>query len=178
MVSSIEDIREAGSLDPMCYKFGEILGLDGPVPPAALQAALRNPVYARHLLGCRGFPDTLNQLLAHPPRVHRDDRPSEHTNRELLAEASKALVRWAKAGFTTVDDETYNRRINACLKCEHLTAPPSRALYKLLRRKDQEQKICFLCGCIVTKKARLPTENCPASHPSLEGLSRWEEPFE
>ena len=38
-------------------------------------------------------------------------------------------------------------------------------------------KVCNLCGCVVHKKIRLPTEACPDTHPVKSGLTRWDEPI-
>lgn len=77
---------------------------------------------------------------------------------DLLTKArnlSSALADWAKAGFAVVDEETYEKRIAACLACPHYF-----------------QNTCLLCGCKVAgerlHKARLASSTCPDKPP------RWE----
>lgn len=61
---------------------------------------------------------------------------------------AKSMLRFAKSGFKTVDEEEYNRRLSICNQCVHLN------------RKDMK---CTLCGCPVHKKAIIYDEPCPAN---------------
>ncbi len=105
-------------------------------------------------------------------------------NLELVKRAGRALWRWSKTGFATVDDETLARRENGCLGCPYL-GDPERALQKMIPAKGVTGKIgertgkrvCKLCGCSVAKKMRLTSESCPDRHPIKAGLTRWGEPL-
>jgi hypothetical protein len=74
-----------------------------------------------------------------------------------------ALLKWAQTGFSVVDDETLERRENACLACPHLSEP-QKLVQKIIPSKEINQKIgqrtgkkvCNLCGCNVSKKIRIP----------------------
>lgn len=130
------------------------------------------------MLGARGFPRALEVLLANPPEVPEQevgaDEPRPRPgNRELLAEAAGAFARWARSGFQRVSHEQRERRLRACAGCDHLSAPPNRMLYRLTMAR--ENAVCGRCGCPVARKASLATETCPAPHPRLPGLNRWEE---
>jgi hypothetical protein len=57
-----------------------------------------------------------------------------------------ALTRRAMSGFGELDDETYNKRMDECLNCEHYN--------KQLDR-------CYKCGCSCQTKASWPTSKCP-----------------
>jgi hypothetical protein len=153
---------------------------------AVMQAALDDPTYAHNLLICRSEPVFLKHLLAHPPKRPAMPSPEQvHTdqsNLALIARASKALARWAKTGFSVVDDKVLERRENACLDCPNLVAP-TKLLQKLVASHQAVEtigqrtghKICDLCGCNVSKKIRLSTESCPAKHPTQPGMTRWSE---
>lgn len=169
------------SIEESCLKLGDLLGLGKPVPEHVMLGALNDPTYAHNLIACRNSPVFLEQLLQHPPitvaRNHPVTAPQQN-NLDLLKKATAALWKWGKIGFTVVDDETYQRRLDGCSACEHLTDPPQRFLYKLARRKSAVKKVCGLCGCFVVNKAKLPSETCPARHNTLAGLNRWGEPFD
>jgi hypothetical protein len=158
--------------DDACRAFGEFLGVGEAVPPAALRAALADPVYARKLVGSRGAPDAIRYLLARPPA--HGDAPA-HSDGELVAGAAKALARWVFAGLKRVDDAVYERRLAACRSCEHLAKPTGSVLYALAGAGDE--RTCGLCGCVAAKKAALPTEACPAMDAARPGYTRWGEPM-
>lgn len=154
-------------------ELGIILGLSQPVAESVLRAAIDDPAYARNLLVCRRDPELLGHLLANPPAPR-----AEFTIAELLARSATALLAWAKAGFTVVDDATYQRRLSACASCPDLTRPPARQrhLYVALGAAFDEKAVCNRCGCTVVRKARLSSEHCPAAHPDDARLSRWADP--
>jgi hypothetical protein len=156
------------------------------VAETVMLGALNDPTYAHNLLVCRNAPQFLQHLLENPPATAKHNETGESSdaigagekrNLELLKKATIALWNWGRAGFSVVDEETYQRRYGACLACEHLTDPPQRLIYKLSRRKGAHQKVCGLCGCVVEKKARLSSETCPAPHARFAELNRWGEPF-
>lgn len=138
--------------------FGEILGLTEPVSEAVLSAAVENDAYARNLLLCRRDPELLEHLLRNPPR-----RAPRFHRRELALRAASALARWAKTGFTFVDQDVLSRRLAACHACPDLVVG--------------KVPTCAQCGCRVEWKARLSSESCPAVHDNTPGLTRWGEPL-
>lgn len=173
-------------MEEKCLEFAQILGLNQSVSPEVLQAAIENDDYAHNLLVCRKDPTFLNYLLANPPKPSSPASTQiEKSNLELAEKASQALLRWAKTGFSVVDDETLERRENACLTCPNLS-DPQKLVQKLIPSKQVTQKVgqrtgnkvCNLCGCNVSKKIRIPSESCPDKHPTAVGMTRWEEPIE
>jgi hypothetical protein len=123
---------EATTLTREREELGEILGLAEPVPEEVLSAAVEDGTYARNLLLCRRDPELLGHLLANPPR-----RRADFGRVELAGRAAKALARWAKTGFTFVDEETRRRRLAACESCPELTSragAPTCGLGELPRR--------------------------------------------
>lgn len=172
----IQNISEInGGIAEKCVEFGRILGLDEPVSESVLHAALSDSSYAHNLLTCRRNPAFLRHLLANPPKSDVPKlSPDEKSNVALVKQISIAMWNWSKTGFSTVEEAVFQKRFNACLECPHLTDEPDTILYKILS-ESSNQKICNLCGCQVSKKARLTSESCPDKHPTKNDLSRWEE---
>ncbi len=95
--------------------------------------------------------------------------PDDSTREPAVATiAAKALWRLLRSGFDKVDEDTYERRLEACRACEHCVAAPKTLLHALARPVG-ETRVCDLCGCFVFKKAHYTTERCPAN--------RWGEPM-
>ncbi|QKS48717.1 hypothetical protein HUB94_20075 (plasmid) [Paenibacillus cellulosilyticus] len=69
-----------------------------------------------------------------------------------------------------------DKRLQSCMTCPNLAGKPESLLYKALSGNN-EDPICRICGCVVSKKTRLTSENCPDPHPQMPGVSRWEEAF-
>lgn len=139
-------------------ELAEILGVAGPVPEKVLAAAVEDEAYARNLLLCRRDPDLLQHLLDNPPR-----RKPRFSRTELATRAAGALARWAKTGFTFVEDDVRRRRLAACEACPDLI-------------RGDNALACGLCGCRVEWKTRLSSESCPAPHDEFPNLTRWREP--
>jgi hypothetical protein len=164
MMQELLKIDGTESWEDLCTRLGKTLGLDQPVSSSVMRRVMDDPLYAHDLLSCRNTPGFLKVLL-HDPRNEAYKPPvqiAEKTTLQLLSKASSALFKWGKAGFSTVDEETYQRRFNTCLQCVHLVEPPDKLLYRLMTSGKPNEKICNLCGCVAAKKARLPTESCPA----------------
>jgi hypothetical protein len=171
-----QTLTDAQTLEESCMEFARTLGLERPVSPHVLEAALRDETYARHLLTSRRSPTMLEYLLTHPPKPRASAaEPPEFSQVDLAKRAAAALLRWGMVGFTVVDKETLERRRAACMSCPNLTAAPGKLIYKLTLA-DESDMICGLCGCSVRKKMKLSSESCPAPHPEVHGMSRWGEP--
>jgi tetratricopeptide (TPR) repeat protein len=96
---------------------------------------------------------------------------------EILGQISGAIWNWAKSGFAVVDPETFQFRYNHCLQCPNVADAPQKLLYRVIAVNNSEEKMCTVCGCIVSKKARIASETCPDPHPTIHGMNRWEEPL-
>ncbi len=175
-MNELETLTGETTLQNKCIEFGAILGLDEPVSETVLLGALNDSAYAHNLLVSRKTPDFLDVLLENPPYQPQAEIISdEKSTIELVAELSQAIWRWSKTGFSTVDEEVYDRRYAACQACPHFVDPPKKALYKLLKADGPDAKICDLCGCVAPRKAHLTSESCAAPHPSIPGVNRWGE---
>jgi len=64
--------------------------------------------------------------------------------------ATRAAVRFVTGGMTTVTADLQQRRLKTCQGCEHYNG-----------------SLCGVCGCLISAKSWLPTENCP--------LQKWPE---
>jgi hypothetical protein len=184
MIQALLDTSETTPLPEMCARLGAVLGLEKPVPHAVLLRAIDDPAFAADLLTCRNAPGFLAALF--DDRRTRAYAPAaaapQQSSLALAAKAATALARWGKAGFSTVDEATLARRESACLACPNLGAPQSAVQRLAASAADGRvgrrlgDKTCTLCGCIVAKKIRLPTESCPDAHPTRARLTRWGEP--
>jgi hypothetical protein len=164
-------------IEEQCRELGELLGLSAPVPPAVLRAAVHDSTYAQNLLISRGEKRFLDRLIAHPPVIAgEDDGPNLLT---LATNAAISLGLWARTGFSTVSDDRYAARLDACAACPHLRQPPEqrRLLYAVAGAKPNERSMCGKCGCLVAAKARRPRDTCPDPHPERPGINRWGEPI-
>jgi hypothetical protein len=201
MIHELLDVKEGESVDELRARLARVLGRDEPVPLNAFLRAVDDPSYFSFLLTSRNAPGFLEPLLHDPANekygpaeepvapavVHAAQAaPTEsvhHSNAALVGRAAKAFIRWGQAGFSVADQQTIERREQACLTCPNLTEPRNR-LQKLMSAGSSADKlgsrtgnkVCSLCGCQVSKKMRLPTESCPAAHPTAPGLTRWGEP--
>lgn len=157
-----------------CEELGRVLGLEAPVSREVLQAAVADSGYASNLLVARGQPRFLNVLLARPPRPQL----AMPSLRDLAVSAAASLSRWACTGFSTVSEECYAARLNACAACPNLSAPPEQRqwLYTLAGASPGQRAVCSKCGCVVTTKARLTHETCPDPDPANRSVNRWNEP--
>jgi hypothetical protein len=181
MQAQLEETHTAEPIEEQRARLGELLGLDEPAPADVLVSAIEDREYARNLMLCKDTPPLRDFLLQNPP-LRAEPPPGEapeKSARELLGAASKSFWAWTRSGFSVVDEETYERRFGTCLECPHLVDPPSRGLYKVIGAtgSDVTSKICELCGCVASRKARLPTDTCPAPHAELEGVNKWGEPL-
>ncbi|EFM12228.1 hypothetical protein PaecuDRAFT_0908 [Paenibacillus curdlanolyticus YK9] len=201
-----------GTIEEQRRQFGIILGLNGPVSEEVLFAAVHDPSYAHNLLSARRSEMFLTYLLNNPPIVQQvgggeaigalgaaqaanaaipegtdmasaaGGTTASHSNMELAKKAGQALWKWARAGFATVEDDVYRKRMSACATCPHIQSKPNKLLYNALTATssaadDSAEKICGKCGCVLSKKTKLPSESCPDNHPELAGMTRWEEPI-
>lgn len=178
---TLVELARVESLEQGCARLGELLGLDGPVQETVLRAALQDTTYAHNLFASRSAPAFLEKLLKSPPQSERvSGEVSDATglsNAQLLARASSALWRWGRSGFERIDEQARARRIAACRSCPHLTEP-SGALQLMAsgRGDDLGGRVCGRCGCLAARKVAVPTESCPAPHPTVAGFTRWGEP--
>lgn len=184
MIKELLDAKDSDSMPDLCLRLGKFLGLEKAVPVNVLMRAINDPPFANDLITCRNTPAFLGALFDDPITMSYEVCASESkSNRDLIGKATTAFIKWGKAGFSTVDMETLERREDACLRCPHLT-DPERTLQKLMFGKKRSEKVgsrtgkkvCELCGCAVSKKMRLPTESCPSQDPILVGMTRWHEP--
>jgi hypothetical protein len=188
MIQQFLDVSVATPPSEMLARLAEVLGLETPVPMAVLLRAIEDPGFATDLITCRNSPHFLAALfddkrtLAYAPETQTEAAPLSAL--ALSSKAAGAFTRWGKAGFSTVDAETLERRESACLACPNLKEPESllQKMVPVAKTSDTlgarlGRSVCGLCGCVATKKIRLPTESCPGAHPTLTNLSRWREPM-
>lgn len=184
MIEGLLQMRETMPLQEMCARLGEVLGMEKPVPLAVLLRAIDDPTFAADLITCRNAPGFLAALFDQSrTRAYAQPEATRTSLQALAAKAASALIRWGKAGFSTVDQTILEQRESACLACPNLREPQA-AVQKLVPTAVASDrvgsrlgnKICALCGCVAGPKIRLPTETCPDPHPVYANLTRWREP--
>jgi hypothetical protein len=181
VIQELLGATETENWDDTRARVGRGLGLEGPVPDPVLRRMLAEPGFARDVTISRGAPAFLRALFD-DPRTARYAGPlaeqAERSNAELLKSAAGALLRWGRTGFARVDDATFQRRWSACQGCPHLQDPPAdRALYRVKLAGDVDRRVCDACGCVASRKARLPSESCPVADALDPALNRWGEPL-
>lgn len=142
------------------------LGISSHVVTDALLTRITDDgFFLHHLQLCKDDPQLLEILLQEartlPLDPSRISAAPERATGELIAQAGAALVRWVASGLKRVSEDDYERRMETCRACQHLSLPPRTTLYQLVGMSQQEKTLCGLCGCDVRRKARLATENCP-----------------
>ncbi|MFI6497989.1 hypothetical protein [Nonomuraea typhae] len=131
------------------------------ITDALLLKIAEDELFLHHLEMCRTDERLMSILLRETEATAAS--PQGQSTPELLRRASLAVVRWASSGFRKVSQAAYDRRLAACLACEHLVAPTENPVYRFTGARS----VCNLCGCETRRKARLPAEACP--------IGRWGE---
>ena len=164
--------------DQLRIEFGQYLGAGEAVPSPVLKRALEDLKFYQYLLLSRNEPAYLQALFNDPQNKTYDTAKStsRKSNVELVFKAATALLKWSKSGFKPVEEAEFNRRFQACRNCEYLVAPPDQMVYKIKFSKDVDLRICSQCGCVASRKARLPDEQCPVPDPLNPMLNKWAQP--
>lgn len=189
-----KDAGEVGSPAELCAALGSGLGLDQPVPVSVMRRAIVDKAFAFHLVNAAGnarllgvlFDDPRNRQYedgadssesALPPSTAAPPDPVLPSNATLAWRAGQAVARWGASGFGRVAPEVFEARFSTCQTCEYLVEPPDRVVYKVKLRRESDPRVCAACGCVASRKAALPTENCPVPDQADPSLSRWGEPM-
>jgi len=178
-VNELLEVQTTDTTEQLCERLGNYLGFNKPVPKTVLLRALAEPAFAKKLLSARNSLRLLRPLLNDEANERFRRKP---TNLALIQQATTAFLKWGKAGFSIVDQETLERREAACLDCPHIGLS-ERFLQKMVARKKITgvpgkrlgASICKLCNCVLDKKIKLATESCPDKHPVRKGFNRWDE---
>jgi tetratricopeptide (TPR) repeat protein len=117
----------------------------------------------------------VDQTSSSPSKTVTTETKSET---ELIGKVSTAIWKWAKIGLATADEGTFHRRHDICMQCPNWRDAPKTVLYQPITGNTPNEKICSLCGCVVSKKPWLASETFPDQHPIKPGLNRWEEPLQ
>jgi len=116
---------------------------------------VNNEEFLRHWGAAGGTKEQLDSVRAENARlvkrIAEDVRASRvgvvaPTTAEMAKNFTSSMARWVGAGFKTVDEELYNKRLLTCRECEHW--------------KEAGIGRCMKCGCAGIK-LWLATEKCP-----------------
>lgn len=143
------------------------LGLSEDVlPEHALRRAAEDPLYLHHILIVRESPLLLAKLT--------DDAMIRTSIERLgIEQTVRAVVKRITQPLIEADENTIEKRLAACRRCPHLAEPPRSLIYRMGAFAGGG-KICDICGCFVTFKARLAAATCPDRSPEDPSNSRWE----
>jgi hypothetical protein len=185
--------QEASSFEEAQKILGEMINLEQPASESVTRRALVDQHYAFYLICTKDIPGLQKKLLQdprnkafetndfceHEKRREPEEAKTKLDNIQLVHKAAKSFAEWGKAGFKVAQQSIIQKRLAACRKCEYFTDPPKSIIYqgiKVITGKDD--KICSECGCLVSKKVMLPSEQCPKQDPLQPCLSRWGEAWE
>jgi hypothetical protein len=188
MIDKLHQLKQSQSWEEVRLEFGKYLGLEEAAPAGVTRRAMEDRMFAHYLVVCREHPSYLEKLLKDPKNKKYEDTAAgagvpvvpaavERSNLELVAKASKSLLKWAKAGFERVDQVEYDKRFEACKNCLFLAAAPDKIVYKFKLKNETDMRVCNACGCVASRKARLATEACPKADPANPGFNRWGQPM-
>jgi hypothetical protein len=162
-------------------RFAQIFAGSPEIPDAVIRRALVDSTFEHRLLVSRNAPKFLAALFKDPGNARyevaaaADPAGAPPSNLQLIGSAAKALAAWSATGFSRVEPDVLERRLAACQACPNLMEP-KRLLQQIAGAARSGASVCGLCGCPVRRKARLPSEACPAAHPTKPGVTRWDEP--
>jgi len=167
MIPLLEDIeKDSATWHEKCLRFGNVLGLDHPVPGCVLRRARADDSFAARLMICRNSSELLRQVIFDP--ANQSFRGPEEIDEVSPLQGSvkllKALGRWVVKGAEFTSPEVHGARLRVCQTCPHLVEPPVRLVYRVALVGASDPRVCNLCGCAASRKARLVTETCPAKY--------------
>jgi hypothetical protein len=148
-----------------------------PELPSAVSAARTENSYALSCYCCCGQVTGSLSDEAGSDRSSPVTTAEEPTNLQLAGRLGKSMLNWGRTGFTTVTDELYAKRLAACAGCDQLREAPDRLAYKVSLKKGEDKRTCAACGCVVSRKAKLPKDTCPLQDPENPVMNRWGEPW-
>ncbi|WIM93012.1 hypothetical protein ACTOB_004977 [Actinoplanes oblitus] len=167
MIPILEEVEKDGaSWQEMCLRLGRILGLDSPVPGSVLRRARADDRFAAHLMICRGTPDLLKEALfdAGNRAFERPQDSAERSVTQLGRGLVSSLASWVADGARFAPKDLHEQRLSTCRSCPHLVDPPTKLVYRVALVGSSDQRVCHLCGCVATRKARVASEKCPAGY--------------
>ena len=166
------EVTEAPTIEEAARHLGAALLLEGPAPIGATRRALGDPQFAKVLVATRKMPLVRDKLLSEPETA---PVPSGGT---LARKAAGSVLKWGMAGMKPAAPWVIERRLAACVACEHQTPAPNTLVYRGAKvAVGKDAMICTLCHCLTNTKAAISTEHCPGQDPDDPGLSRWGEPW-
>lgn len=178
MLDLLKDLEQAGSWHDMRREFGLFLGLEAPIPGSVLRRAREDDRFAAWLIMSRNKTDLLGVLIDDSRNIHfsKPEDLEQVSPLALAGKAGKALLKWGRGGFQSVPAETLRERIDTCETCPWLVEAPDFSVYKVKFSDKADHRVCSACGCMMSRKAQLATENCPVGRwGAVETEGRGEE---
>lgn len=169
---------EHAEIEKLKQEFKQQSGLNIEVSDEIMLEIAVDSRFAKYLINAQKNQVLVDLLIKNKEKEIQARNQAKLSNSDIILKVSKAIARWTKSGMKTVESHIFEKRLDACQKCPHLSAAPDEQLiYKLAKAVLLDDKTCKVCGCMVTHKAKLTTENCPISIPGEPTISRWGEPI-
>ncbi|PHY21235.1 hypothetical protein [Caulobacter sp. BP25] len=165
---------KAEALASLSDALAQALGLSEPLPPKLAERAAVDPMFLHELVAERPTSIADSEVASRAAGAGLPKWAPAPTLPLILA-AAKALARWGAHGFREVSEARVAARKAACAACPELRPPGQHIMHHLIGAGSSV--VCGLCSCAIDKKARLPTETCPAPSPQDPTLNRWGEPL-
>lgn len=155
-----------------------ILDYPDPIPAEVIRRAAEDREYLHQLILHRKSSEDIRRIFEQASSGPESrSGASRSSPLMLLPRFLKSVVRWLLSGGRRTDRETQERRLDACSRCPRLTSPTSGRMRRAIRVLSSDQKVCELCGCSVSCKAKMATESCPDVHPLDPTRTRWGDPI-
>jgi hypothetical protein len=134
---------------------------------------LTDPVIFHHFLICKNDQKMLQILIRGCFTKLGKNTKTPLPMKDAIKNGILALEKWAVSGFKTVDNNTYLLRLQTCSKCKHriVMQNNNNLIYKFMSIGLKSTHICDKCGCIIERKAKFATENCPVA--DKKSISKW-----
>lgn len=140
------------------------------------KAASEDPALFRQIIAARGNPTWIKQLvrLKCGREIGQSERRDPNLG-QLAANLVSSQVEYAKRRFASSNETEFRRRLAVCSSCPNLEESKDSVVHFLGRKmfRPEDDRICGLCGCFVTSKARRRHEKCPDRDPKDASVNRW-----
>ncbi len=187
-LEALEPVYNAPTFGEARNRLGSLIGLDEAAPANMTARTLNDQKFAMMVSSLGKHPkwraqflhDPYNAKFAPPAETPFDtDKQSVASVSVLVKKAAQGMLKWGTTGFQMAEPQLMQQRRSACLDCDQLSEPPDTFAYRIAKKVSKgDNRICKACGCIVLKKAAMPTERCPMAALDDPSKSRWGDPIE
>lgn len=143
------------------------------IPDWLVELANKDDEIRRKLLTVKEDPEFLGVFIEQMSK--RLPEEGQQSIVKLGAKAATALSKWAAAGFSRAPKDVIDKRLTACRACPKLVNSISGQAWMFV--PENQREFCSMCGCPISRKASIVSEECPLPLSSDSVISRWGEPI-